>query len=196
MSGTTTYISSQKARSVPSFTPFLPSHIQTRTRTLKAGRWKCVFNIHPLLHHPCSSQFEPPVSFASTADVASGLPASILAHFRLVFLKADRIVFLKMCISSRHSPRNPSVVSYCTLNKAHLMSRSASSSAFFSDSPSDSVKPTGCLFLKTTSHSLAPSCFSIYSAIRPTEIHLAGSCLSSACQQQLLCRKASPGWLM
>lgn len=38
--------------------------------------------------------------------------------------------------------------------------------------------------------------FSTYNAALPIEIHLAGSCLSSICQQQLFFRKAFLGWLM
>lgn len=87
----------------------LPSHIQTISRALKAGRWKCVLIMCWRLHHPCYSQAKPRTPSANTTAVSLGLPASILAPFHLIFLKAERDSFLKMLISSHPSPRNPSV---------------------------------------------------------------------------------------
>lgn len=57
---------------------------------------KVCFEYLSTLHHPCYSHSKALTSSASTAHVASGLPAPILPHFHLIFLKADREISLKM----------------------------------------------------------------------------------------------------
>ena len=43
--------------------------------------------LSPFWHHPCYPQSKSPTAFASTTEMASSLPASLLAHLHVASLK-------------------------------------------------------------------------------------------------------------
>lgn len=128
VNGITTYTSSQKPRTNLSSISILPLPCPNHQQDSKKWKVKVHFEyLSTFWHHPCYPQSQPPTSFASTTEMASCLPDSLLAHVHVSLLKAEREVFLKMYISPCHSAKNPSAVSHCISNTAHLISRSVSS---------------------------------------------------------------------